>query len=68
MPQPQEFAADAIAGVARHQALALRLSCETVEQVRVAKETIAQSRALIAMVNAVLDRDTARTGCLWPAY
>lgn len=60
--------ANIVASLARHQDAALRLRCETQQMVSATRESLAQSRALIAKAEAVLAFNTTRTSWLWPAY
>jgi hypothetical protein len=49
--QPQELHADVFASLARHEDRALRLRCESQELLAATRETVTQSRALIAEAN-----------------
>jgi hypothetical protein len=68
VPEFQELHADTIASLSRYMSVAVRLRCETAELVAATRETMAQSRALIADVDAVLTKITSPTRNLWPTY
>jgi hypothetical protein len=68
MPRSQDLHAEAIATVTRYMSLALRLRRETIELVAATQETMAQSRALIADIDALLATGNSRTHDLWPPY
>jgi hypothetical protein len=73
MVKIRQFSADAAAHCARFAAAAVCSRVATTNRVAATREAIAQSRALLGKVSAVLANDDVRTGWppkgwLWPSY